>query len=808
LDAIYTTQYLDIYLGTAPAPAYNGNPPNQPNAVVANGGAYIDTYSSHAPEELIPGSEFDTLDLRVYTRSGSDWPEAGHGFPIQNIKYEFTAPLLSSQTFSWDGLQPYPSQIVVYNQTTGLGLNEGVNYTVDYVNQTVTVTSGATTGNILVISVYSLGGGNQLFESLYNESVVGSSVIIPVQFGEIFELAIFVDGENYTDFSFEPSYELPGVQTVYVPTGSSGTTLVVDNTLDISVGSLIVGTGFSSGQTVIGKFNITTLLISAAPNTTPSGVLTFRANDGSTMVEFNTPLAAGAEISLTAIGPTIVNDSSIDYSWSLPQTQLFVADGIATTFTLNNSMDYNNPVNSVITVNGVRARTAGGVEYISDGSTVVYDLPTRLGFSQALISDNEVEVYQNNIPLTLNLDYSVDPFVPGIDRTVTLSFTPDPLDEIQVYVTTNAQAYIVGDQLIFAPGMGLIPILGDIISVTSWNDTRQQNLLTQVYVGPVTEIQPVYQGYDKTDYDIGTVSGLPGSFSYESTGGVVLNNLFLSYPTANPDRLWVTLNGRRLFNGVGFTLNGNEIVLFSGILGSNDVVMITESTDSTVPEAMAFRIFQDMRGLQLTYRITPDTTTVLTQNLGQLDDVIYVEDASRLANPNLTDNIWGVITIDGERIMYRNRNTVTNTVSSLMRGTAGTGAAEHPTGTAVYDMGRDNLLSDNYQNYVVSDSTLADGTQTVFSAPNVTTEFTDDSTLASDTVEVYVGGQRQQDNYTITQVAPVIVEFDVAPPAGVEVTILVRRGVTWYAPGPTTPSNGIALQETNTPAARFLRGLA
>jgi hypothetical protein len=808
LDAIYTTQYLDIYLGIAPAPAYNGNPPNQSNAVVANGGAYIDTYSSHAPEELIPGSEFDTLDLRVYTRSGSDWPEAGHGFPIQNIKYEFTAPFLSSQTFSWNGLQPYPSQIVVYNQTTGSGLNKDVNYTVDYVNQTVTVTSGATAGNILVISVYSLGGGNQLFESLYNESIVGSSVIIPVQFNEIFELAIFVDGENYTDFSFAPSYELPGVQTVYVPTGSSGTTLVVDNTLDISVGSLIVGTGFSSGQTVVGKLNLTTLLISATPNTTPSGILTFRANNGSTLVEFNAPLAAGAEISLTAIGPTTVNDSSIDYSWSLPQTQLFVADGIATTFTLNNSMDYNNPVNSVITVNGVRARTAGGVEYISDGSTVVYDLPTRLGFSQVLISDNEVEVYQNNIPLTLNLDYSVDPFVPGIDRTVTLSFTPEPLDEIQVYVTTNAQAYIVGDQLIFAPGMGLIPILGDIISVTSWNDTRQQNLLTQVYVGPVTEIQPVYQGYDKTDYDIGTVSGLPGSFSYESTGGVVLNNLFLNYPTANPDRLWITLNGRRLFNGVGFTLNGNEIVLSSGTLGSNDVVMITESTDSTVPEAMAFRIFQDMRGLQLTYRITPNTTTVLTQNLGQLDDIIYVEDASRLANPNLNDNIWGVVTIDGERIMYRNRNTVANTVSSLMRGTAGTGAAEHLTGAAVYDMGRENLLSENYQNYVVSDTIMTNGTQTVFSAPNVSTEFTDDSTLTSDTVEVYVAGQRQQADYVITQVAPVIVEFDVAPPAGVEVTILVRRGVTWYAPGPNTPSNGIALQETNTPAARFLRGLA
>jgi hypothetical protein len=77
---------------------------------------------------------------------------------------------------------------------------------------------------------------------------------------------------------------------------------------------------------------------------------------------------------------------------------------------------------------------------------------------------------------------------------------------------------------------------------------------------------------------------------------------------------------------------------------------------------MAFRIFQDMRGLQLTYRITANSTTTLVQELGQLDDVIYVADASKLGNPSLTDNIWGVITINGERIMYRYRDATTNTV--------------------------------------------------------------------------------------------------------------------------------------------------
>jgi len=45
-----------------------------------------------------------------------------------------------------------------------------------------------------------------------------------------------------------------------------------------------------------------------------------------------------------------------------------------------------------------------------------------------------------------------------------------------------------------------------------------------------------------------------------------------------------------------------------------------------------------------------------------------------------------------------------------------------------------------------------------------------------------------------------------APQAGVEVTILVRHGVTWYQQGVNEASDGVALQDTDTQAARFLRG--
>jgi hypothetical protein len=63
-----------------------------------------------------------------------------------------------------------------------------------------------------------------------------------------------------------------------------------------------------------------------------------------------------------------------------------------------------------------------------------------------------------------------------------------------------------------------------------------------------------------------------------------------------------------------------------------------------------------------------------------------------------------------------------------------------------------------------------------------------------------------------TDYAPLAIQFItandlLAPGAGVEVVILQRRGVTWYAPGVSTPSDGRPLQLTETNAARFLRGL-
>jgi hypothetical protein len=728
LDARYQSSYLDLYLGT------------RYTDINVEGGGYVDTYSSHAPEELIPGSEFDTLDLRVYTAPGSDWTGNGHGFRTGITKFiaDSTAPVVS-----FADVLPYPAQIIVSNQTSGLDLNLDHDYSVDWLAQEVTISSRVAVGDIVAIQVYELGGGNQLFKQTYVGSDIGESVTIPVQYSLIQDLTIFVNGSIIMGYSYEQA--------------QSNTTLVV----------------------------------------------------------FDTPGIADTDfVLIVAVGATVVGDTTTAYNWSAPQTQQFVSAG-EMSYILTNSLIYSNPDNAVITVNGRRARSSAGVAYLADGS-VGYQLPTRIGISQGTIPDVDVRVYVNDIPQILNVDYGVESWDGETPREVIFVDPPSSGESVKIYVTTGAQAYIASGQLQFVPGSGLTPLSGDIVSVTTWNDTRQQDILTQVYVGATTTNQVVQEAYDTTDFDTGDMVDEPGSFDYAAGEIVTVNQLLLDQPVENPDRLWVTLNGLKLYPNQDFDLVGNEIVLLSGrILKPTDTVVVSEFTNSTVPEAMAFRIFQDMRGVQETYRITANTSTELTQDLLATDDVIHVKNASALTEPDLSEsgNSWGVLTIQGERIMYRVRDTVTNTITSLRRGTGGTGAADHAAGSAVYDMSRGNLLASQYQDRVLSNITyplvpgenLGDGVTKIFVAQTIDLD-TGDSTSLNLAVEVYLGGTRLLTGFEVIADAPVTVEFNTAPPAGVEVAILVRQGVTWYAPGPDTASNGVALQDTDTPAARFLCG--
>jgi len=817
LDARYMSSYLDTYLGT------------RPSDINVDGGGYIDTYSSYAPEELIPGSEFDTLDLRVYTTPGTDWTGGGHGFPAGNRRYVYES---ANPTVSFAGIVDYPFTVQIFNATLGIAI-EPVSY--DWANYEVTLGLTETDGDTINIYVTGVGGGNQLYLNTYLGNTIGDTVVVPFPYDAIYEFLIY-NGEQRLE---------PGTDYTWAEETST-----------------------------------------------------------STRVTFTSTYGATDRINLLALGYAPNNQTT--RSWSLPVFQTETSDG-SLSIPVTNSLQGTNPANMIVTSNGARLRPPEDAKYTADGSTVLFALPADGGYSPGLISDNDVTVYVNNQLIVQNIDYVVDAYDGSTARTITFFTAPSAGSQVLISVRTAAEYWVLDTDLVFQPANGYTPAPGDIIDIVTWNDTSEQDILTQVFVGP---------------------GALPNN-TYD-TGRLI----------ENPDRLLVTLDGEWLFAGLNYTvLDGTKISIAEPVSGSS-VIAVTNFTQSVVPGAMAFRIFQDMRGVQATYRITADTTTVTTAPVAITDDVIYVANAAALPEPNFANNnnIWGMITIGAERIMYRDRDLIANTVSGLLRGTAGTAITTHLSGATVYNIGTGNLLPAEYQDYIDINTFTGDNTTTEFTTDIVVDnrplvyiggtvsvsingtlqpansytitqvepvavsftvppaqgssvlititylDLTTDSELFTATgsqvitttmpiglveqtssayvidsfdpviitfdtpppaqhvvyirnqrgaenefdfsiangtattfntninltipVRVYVAGIEQDPStYQVTSLDPVTVLFDTAPPSSVEIAIFVRLGVTWYAPGAGTPSNGVPLQDTNTPAARFLRGL-
>jgi len=956
LDADYQSQFADIYLG------------QRFSDINVEGGEFVGPYEGHAPEELVNGAEYDTMDMRIYTRPGSDWTYDGHGFQIQQINYTYEPAI--TDTYSWANIVNQPVQIAVANLTTGYELVLNHDYTVDYNNQTVTILGGVTDQEVINIAAFELGGGNQLYRATYQgQDVVAddNSVIVPVNYNEIVEFAVFQNGQSTAQPTYRPytasiawnlnnSYVALDIvynDTVVVCTATNSTysfiscndaSSLVEGQPIVFSGTVFGGIVADTTYYVLSVPNATQFFVTdvagsttALPLTDASGSMTgtptgtyYRAVQSvapgiflsdteywlpfvpsqNTKVTFATTIDAADGVSLTAMGIatslavtnttvttnaitvsgstsgisvgqtvtfsgnsiggilagvdyyvlTIVDSSNFtieqtlgsgtpvalitdsaawtgelnakftptDYvSWSTIVVQNFVVNSttvVTKTFAITDSLQGTNPANLIVAQNGLRLRPAEGIEWIGDDSSISFGLPQRGGYAQSIIdAPNDITVYVDNVLQVQSVgavvgSYSVTNWdgsnTPG--RQVVFNTAPAAGARILISVDTQAAYAVAGDQLQIVSNINI----GDYITVTTWNDTTQQNILTLVFDGPTTTGITINEPYDATTYDEGLVTDDPGSYDYTLGTIIAINDFDLQRTGVRANRLWVTLNGYQLFEGSDFTVEGQYLILQSGAISVGAILAVTEFTESIVPEAVAFRIFQDMRGVQATYRMTDTTTTTLSQSVSATADTIYVVDASNLTEPNLSTGVFGIITINGERIMYRNRDTALNTISGLQRGTAGTAAAAHTIGAEVYDIGSGNLLAAEYQNYAMTDTSMGDGTTSVFYAPNIDiSDFGDSSTAYVESIEVYVGGIRQynysetaadsQYRYIVTDFGPLAIEFITdgtysAPAAGSEVTILQRRGLSWYQPGVNTASDGVALQETDTVAARFL----
>lgn len=260
----------------------------------------------------------------------------------------------------------------------------------------------------------------------------------------------------------------------YNPVGSSSKTVTLSTTNGITLGMTITGTGFTSGQTVIDVVDSTTITISAAPDSTPSGLLDFSIaawkNDNSEVYNGTTLNCGhlGKSIKISADGSTMLivgNDSN-----SSSIHRIIPYRKVGSTFVKGTDITIN-AANSDVTVSstGEYIAVCGGYVvkiYKWDGQYSLYQTLNNLGNQYfgnkiSFLNDYQSLVIQSDIGAHTSLtvyDKYNDTWVFSESIDATLS------DDVNAVMVASSNNILIG-----LPGNSTV---GQLISYVKYPNTR------------------------------------------------------------------------------------------------------------------------------------------------------------------------------------------------------------------------------------------------------------------------------------------------------------------------------------------------
>lgn len=140
IDTSISSRYTDANLGL------------RPEDINVDGGAYVDRYNSHAPEELVPGIVYDALDMKVFTKINSNATILAYrAFTTMNQNTEFyristSASTLLAQDFNITdtvihlvnaGVLPEANVEMNYPGIVFINGEKITYWTIDYENNTI-----------------------------------------------------------------------------------------------------------------------------------------------------------------------------------------------------------------------------------------------------------------------------------------------------------------------------------------------------------------------------------------------------------------------------------------------------------------------------------------------------------------------------------------------------------------------------------------------------------------------------------------------------------------------------------------------
>jgi len=394
-----------------------------PSDINVDGDEFLSPTTSYAPEEVVPGQIFDTVDIKVYTAPIS-------GTPIITEKHYFGNG--STTTFS---LGEYPGTLgSVTVAVDGVIKKLTTDYTVNVSAQTVTFTSAPANGSLITTKTFAISGRDfAVIDHYYGD---GSTVQFTSSSREDFnldsvlsELYVTIDGVPTTAFTTattDPEY-------------GDGSTTKIGNTLILTFNSAPVADAFIQ----IAGFRKDSASFSRNYASIRNEEIVY---DGSTTHALTYP--PGTIRPYTGLTLIEVNGKML----RAPDTTYYTADGSTYTY--------------------------GVVSGLSDDSTV--------DPAKTISSADQVEVHVNGGLKTLNTDYTVDLVGQNIEFVSGQVPTSGSMISITTYVDHHfsidtSNRLVLNLSQIASDGYTLNT--NDKMSITTFNNAVGMNLRREVLEG-------------------------------------------------------------------------------------------------------------------------------------------------------------------------------------------------------------------------------------------------------------------------------------------------------------------------------------
>jgi hypothetical protein len=757
----------------------------RPSDIIIDGDGFLTPYTSHAPEEVVPGEVQESLSISVFTR------EPG-GSPL--IVTQTTIIDSTSSSYTIDLKQQPTSTSSVLVSYNGKYLTYDIDYSLNVIEKTVTINTQSSIG-IVGITVVGVGGSEILGSSITTSTGVTKQIVNTwISYNNVGSIYVTVNGETLSEstattlrYSLAPVSKKNNLAQLTVYGLNPNTTNLIQAWFFQAEFK-----GYSEIKEQIIKMpgqqvNVTFDVNNATPPVGSGWVLEENESTRQIQAGWTMKDSTGAEYTVTyASHNNLFNGWGVGFNQAITIYWPLVfrsPDIVSTsTFTLIQPPGNLGPFHAqaIVELNGKRLTPPATTYYAVTDSQLIYDIRPNESNPGGIFGMSTLEVYVNG--------QKIRPYTDFI------------LDQANNQIIFNAGFLTIGDVIAITVILGAEYLIYD-------NEVR---LLTSVESGDIIKII-TFTNHDASNIRT-EVFRASSSNKYRMERAVV-----------DDSYVWVSIGGKPLTNSYDFrisedhrTVEINRAYEYS----LSDKVVITSFSDTFIGKQVGFRIFKDIFGRTSYLRYSGANTTYLAQDLAITDAEIHVVNGDILQIPLPGQNIPGVVWIQGERIEYFTKTK--NTLGQLRRTTLGTGAKElYLSGTTVVDQGKnqaipytENVISDtfitaNTTSYLLVNVDPVQSTATnsieVFYAGRKLNKFT---SITHNSALAYDSGENNSDTYydpefTINTLTNTLILRDL-PELDKKLLVVQKQAELWYNLGLGTATDGTGLLDSTTPQARFL----